>query len=342
MTWTKVDDKGARLGGAVFELRLPGRDGEQRVEVADNTGQDGYTGRDTDPAAGEFAVAGLDFGTWTLVETRAPEGYLRDGDSRQVVVDAHTGAVDAGVFVNVAIWATVSGHKSVWELDAEGQPVESDGVVDYGDTVLYGIDVTAGGSVPQTGVTVTDPVPDGVSYVKGSADCEPGPCTVDYDAKTATLTWTVEQMQPGAVVTVYFLATVDAAPALPPGGSAHLRVDNIGSVSSDLAPSTPTNMVRVEASATAPPVDKPPVDKPPVDKPPVKKPPVDQPQTPHGPTPVPPTAPQQHPQTPAVTPTPRQPLAHTGVEGLPQLLGGAALLLVIGAGLWRVAGRREV
>ncbi|TQJ48638.1 SpaA isopeptide-forming pilin-related protein [Phycicoccus sp. SLBN-51] len=343
VVWTKVDEKGARLGGAVFELRLPGKDGDQRVEVADNTGQDGYTGRDTDATAGEFAVAGLDFGTWTLVETQAPEGYLRDTDSRPVVMDASTGAVDAGVFVNVAVWATVSGHKSVWELDASGQPVESDGVVDYGDTVLYGIDVTAGGSVPQTGVTVTDPLPKGISFVSGSADCQPQPCTIDYDAKTATLTWSVEEMQPGAVVTVYFLATVDAAPALPPGGTAHLRVDNVGSVGSDLAPTTPTNAVRVEASATAPPVEKPPVEKPPV-VPPVEKPPSEEPQTPQGPTPVPPTAPHtpHAPQTPALTPSPRTPLAHTGVDGLPQLLGGAALLLVVGAGLWRVASRREV
>jgi uncharacterized repeat protein (TIGR01451 family) len=245
------------------------------------------------------------------------------------------------VFVNVARWATVSGHKSVWELDAAGQPVESDGVVDYGDTVLYGIDVTAGGSVPQTGVTVTDPLQEGISFVPGSAGCQPQPCTVDYDPKSATLTWYVEEMQPGDAVTVFFLATVDAAPALPPGATARLRVDNVGSVGSDLAPTTPTNVVRVEASATAPPVEKPPVEQPPSEEP----------QTPSGPTPpespkppqhpVPPTAPQQ-PETPALTPTPSPRLAHTGVDGLPQLLGGAALLLVVGAGLWRVAARREV
>jgi uncharacterized repeat protein (TIGR01451 family) len=327
--WTKVDEKGATLGGAVFELRLSAQGGDQRIEVTDNTGQSGYRGRDTDPAAGEFAVVGLDFGTWTLVETDAPEGYVRDADSRQVVVGPRTGVVDAGVFVNVAVWATVSGHKTVWELDADGEPVESDGVVDFGDPVLYGIDVTAGGSVAQTGVTVTDPLPDGLSYVEDTAGCEPEPCTVSYDPKSATLTWSVDVMQPGAVVTVYFLAVVDEAPALEPGASAHLRIDNVGAVSSDLAPTTPTNLVRVEASATEPPTEGP-----------------ETPQTPERPTPVPhhpvpPTVPQT-PETPAVTPTPRTPLAHTGLDGMPQLMGSAALLIVLGAGLWRVAARREV
>lgn len=31
---------------------------------------------DTDPRPGRFSVAGLDWGTWTLTETKAPEGYL--------------------------------------------------------------------------------------------------------------------------------------------------------------------------------------------------------------------------------------------------------------------------
>ena len=333
--WTKVDQEGERLGGAVFELRLPGQGGEQRLEVTDNTGQTGYTGRDTDPAAGEFAVAGLDFGTWTLVETEAPEGYVRDADSRQVVVDARTGSLDAGLFVNVAAWATASGHKTAWELDADGEPVESDGVVDFGDEVLYGIDVTAGGSVAQTGVTVTDPLPDGLSYVEGTAGCEPEPCTVTYDPKGAVLTWSVDAMQPGAVVTVYFLAAVDGAPVLEPGGSAHLRIDNVAEVGSDLAPTTPTNVVRVEASATRPPAGGP-------ENPGPQNP---GPETPPGPKPVPqhPVPPTSHqPETPALPPTPRTRLPHTGLDGMPQLMGGAALLIALGAGLWRVAARREV
>jgi hypothetical protein len=59
--------------------------------------------------------------------------------------------------------------------------------------------------------------------------------------------------------------------------------------------------------------------------------------------PVPPKAPQQ-PQKPTLpaTPSGSPSLAYTGVDGLPQLLGTAALLLVLGAGLWRAAGRREV
>jgi uncharacterized repeat protein (TIGR01451 family) len=332
--WSKVDERGRALGGAVFELHLQGRDDHQRVEVVDNVGQPGYTGRDLDAAAGEFSVVGLDFGTWTLLETMSPVGYLRDHDSRQVVVGPDHGSVDAGVFVNVSVWATVSGHKSVWELDASGEPVPSDGTVDFGDRLLYGIDVTARGSVAQSGVTVTDPLPDGLSYVEDSAGCEPEPCTASFDARTATLTWSVGLMEPGEVVTVYFVAVVDEAPALAPGESASLRIDNVGSVSSDRSPTSPTNLVRVEASVTEPPVDDP---EPPVVDP---TPPVD------NPTPVPPKSPQpkpQTPETPAFSPTPRTPqLARTGIDGVPQLMGAAALLVMVGTGLWRVAARREL
>ncbi|MDF2145317.1 SpaA isopeptide-forming pilin-related protein [Knoellia sp. p5-6-4] len=126
--WSKVDGNGAALGGAVFRLGL----GDQHLEVADNLGQSDYTGRDEDPAAGEFAVSGLDFGTWTLVETRAPAGYLLDEESRQVEVGASAAAVDAGVFVNVAVRgpvpqapalpATPSGSPSLAYTGVDGLP----------------------------------------------------------------------------------------------------------------------------------------------------------------------------------------------------------------------------
>ena len=112
----------------MFRLSLD----DQRLEVSDNLGQSGYTGHDEDPTAGEFAVSSLDFGTWALVETRAPAGYLLDEQSRQVDVRASAAAVDAGVFVNVAVRgpqpqapalpATPSGSPSLAYTGVDGLP----------------------------------------------------------------------------------------------------------------------------------------------------------------------------------------------------------------------------
>ena len=319
--WTKTDDDGRPLAGAVFELTL----GDEVLEVRDNTGQKDYDGLDDDTRAGEFAVDGLDFGTWTLEETRAPSGYVRDTDTREVSVEPADEAVDAGIFVNVPKWAGLSGGKKAYELAADGEPVESDGTVDFGDEVLYGIDVRARGSVPQTGVTVTDVVPDGTVYEEGSAGCDPEPCAVDYDEATGTLTWWLDTMEPREVVTVYFLVTVEDAPALAPGDSVTVRIDNVATVESDLAPQAPTNLVRLEASASASPAPPTP-----------PTPSVTPPTGPQRGTPVPPRANPPSPTAPS-----RTPLARTGVDGLPQLAGTAALLLVLGTGMWTVAARRE-
>jgi uncharacterized repeat protein (TIGR01451 family) len=311
--WTKVDEEDNPLGGAVFELRMDG----QVLQVADNTGQSGYSGRDTDARPGEFAVAGLDFGTWTLTETQAPQGYLRDDSTREVEVTASNEAADAGVVVNVAVWATLTADKTAYEFGPGGTQVESDGTVAFGDSVRYGIEVTADGTVPQEKVLVTDALADGLTYRAGSGSCGPQECTVSYDAARRTVTWSVGSMNPGDVVTVYFVATVQAAPELAPGEQATLVIDNVAAADSELVQDASSNTVRVTASASEP----------------------VNPTNPDAPVPTPvvvPTAP--HPAPTAHTPAH---LAFTGVEGLPQTLGMAALMLVLGAGLWRTARRRE-
>lgn len=312
--WSKVDEEDNPLGGAVFELRMDG----QVLQVADNTGQSGYSGRDTDARPGEFAVAGLDFGTWTLTETQAPQGYLRDDSTREVEVTASNEAADAGVVVNVAVWATLTADKTAYEFGPGGTQVESDGTVAFGDSVRYGIEVTADGTVPQGRVLVTDALADGLTYRDGSASCGTQECTASYDAARRTVTWSVGSMNPGDVVTVYFVATVQAAPQLAPGEQATLVIDNVAAAGSELVDEAASNTVRVTASAS-------------------------EPVNPTNPdAPVPPT-PVVVPTAPHTAPTAQTPahLAFTGVEGLPQTLGMAALMLVLGAGLWRTAMRRE-
>lgn len=72
VTWNKVDEfTGDHLAGAQWLLTGPGGD----IEVTDNTGQAGYTGRDTDDRAGRFHVEQLHHGAYELRETVAPDGY---------------------------------------------------------------------------------------------------------------------------------------------------------------------------------------------------------------------------------------------------------------------------
>jgi uncharacterized repeat protein (TIGR01451 family) len=290
----------------------------QVLQVADNTGQSGYSGRDTDARPGEFAVAGLDFGTWTLTETQAPQGYLRDDSTREVEVTASNEAADAGVVVNVAVWATLTADKTAYEFGPGGTQVESDGTVAFGDSVRYGIEVTADGTVPQEKVLVTDALADGLTYRDGSASCGTQKCTVSYDAARRTVTWSVGSMNPGDVVTVYFVATVQAAPELAPGEQATLVIDNVAAAGSELVDEASSNTVRVTASASEP----------------------VNPTNPDAPVPPTPVVVPTAPHTAPTAPTPAH-LAFTGVEGLPQTLGMAALMLVLGAGLWRTAMRRE-
>lgn len=313
-SWSKTDGEGEPLGGAVFELTMDG----EVVEVPDNTGQHGYDGPDTDAAAGEFAVDRLDFGVWTLVETSAPGGYVLDETPREVEVSASGEPVDAGVFINVEGWATLAADKTAYEFGPDGTLVESDGVVAFGDTVVYGIEVAADGTVPQSDVVVTDTLEDGITYEADSAGCDPEGCPVGYDAQTRTLTWSVADLEAGQVVTVYFVATLAVAPLLAPGEDAMLAVDNVALAASDVVPEAWSDTVRVVASASEPPA-----------------------QGVAPPTTAKPTLPARPVTQPSGPSKAQSSLAHTGLDGLPQLTGAAALMLALGAGMWRVATRRE-
>ncbi len=75
-SWQKVDaDNGEQLAGSEWSLVGPAGPTSDSVTVTDNTGQLGYVGLDTDPVAGEFEIANLGWGSYTLTETKAPAGY---------------------------------------------------------------------------------------------------------------------------------------------------------------------------------------------------------------------------------------------------------------------------
>lgn len=77
VTWKKTDEGGNALKGSVWTMTGP--DGTA-VEVEDCTAAsaDKCAGPDQDPTEGKFAVSGLKWGDYTLVEKSAPAGYILD------------------------------------------------------------------------------------------------------------------------------------------------------------------------------------------------------------------------------------------------------------------------
>ncbi|MBG0718424.1 LPXTG cell wall anchor domain-containing protein [Microbacterium sp. 2C] len=101
LTWDKTDvDTGQLIGGSTWTLVGPSGGASSTITVADDTGQAGYTGRDTNPAAGRFTVTGLPWGTYTLTETQAPTGYTVTGSALTVVLGGATTTVNAGTITN--------------------------------------------------------------------------------------------------------------------------------------------------------------------------------------------------------------------------------------------------
>ena len=101
VTWEKVDAAGNHLGGS--EWTLSGRD-LSSTTVVDCTSASCDPGpyRDQDPAPGVFRIVGLAWGDYTLVESSAPAGFVRDDTPHNFTISA--GARDyvfASAFVNI-------------------------------------------------------------------------------------------------------------------------------------------------------------------------------------------------------------------------------------------------
>lgn len=104
--WLKVDEGGEPLAGATFEVchvvDINGNDlADDCAKVTDNKAPD------TDPDAGELALADVPLGAWTIEETKAPKGYEMSDEVAEVVLTeadaSNIGDVDMPEFVNVLI-----------------------------------------------------------------------------------------------------------------------------------------------------------------------------------------------------------------------------------------------
>ncbi|MBT1180529.1 VCBS domain-containing protein [Bifidobacterium sp. CP2] len=88
LTWTKVgsDNESKPLAGSQWQLTA---DNNYSQTIDDNTGETGYQGLDGNPHPGEFTVEHLAYGTYTLKETKAPDGYELNDASYSVTITAN-------------------------------------------------------------------------------------------------------------------------------------------------------------------------------------------------------------------------------------------------------------
>lgn len=78
VSWSKTDEGDHFLSGSEWTLTPTDPTGAA-IPVTDNTGQSGYSGLDTNTAAGKFTVGALKWGKYELQETKAPAGYVLSG-----------------------------------------------------------------------------------------------------------------------------------------------------------------------------------------------------------------------------------------------------------------------
>ena len=99
VTWEKVDETGAALRGSEWELTGPGSDGVTTA-ITDCVEADASTcsGHDKDPKAGGFQLSNLKWGSYTLVETKAPAGYILSTEVHKFTID---GTKPAGLTIDL-------------------------------------------------------------------------------------------------------------------------------------------------------------------------------------------------------------------------------------------------
>lgn len=137
VSWSKVDDstQAQLVPGSQWRLNGPF---DTNLDIADCVAEDAgqCPGPDKDPSAGKFMVDKINFGTYTLSETKAPTGYEAMADPVSVVVSKDVPDVHVGSLVNTRIPGEVTWQKvdnltpanrlagSVWTLTG---PLGEDG-----------------------------------------------------------------------------------------------------------------------------------------------------------------------------------------------------------------------
>lgn len=144
MSWSKVDgDSKGLLAGSEWSLTGPNGFSESVVDNGTN---------DADTTAGQLKVSDLPLGTYTLRETKAPQGYLSPTFSTQVTVAAEQRDVVLDPVTNTAIAPKV-------ELSKTSNPPSGVSVAP-GMEVTYTVTARNTGNVDLASVTLTDDLSD--------------------------------------------------------------------------------------------------------------------------------------------------------------------------------------
>jgi uncharacterized repeat protein (TIGR01451 family) len=119
-------------------------------------------------------------------------------------------------------------------------------VARFGDTLTYSVTVGATGDKDQTHVVASDTVPDGTSYVAGSAACD-SPCVADES--DGIVTWNIGTLAPGTSTVVTFQVTIDKPLSAANGSIPAETISNIAQVSFDADPVETSNEVQTDIAA---------------------------------------------------------------------------------------------
>ena len=103
-TWTKTDERGNAIKGAQWSLTpldsngrpLPG----QARTITDCAGTCPHGSLDTDAAPGAFKLADLGYGSYQLIETKAPVGYVLDATPHTIAISTPDQVVALGNIPN--------------------------------------------------------------------------------------------------------------------------------------------------------------------------------------------------------------------------------------------------
>ncbi|MFT9398285.1 MAG: CshA/CshB family fibrillar adhesin-related protein [Bifidobacterium psychraerophilum] len=192
--WQKIGNNGGKhLAGS--EWRLTGPNGYAKTIVDNGDG-------DANAAVGELAAKNLVWGNYTLVETKAPEGYFLDSTAHHFTVDSDDLTLNLGKLVNDQ---ETSGLKITKSSDpASGSKVKP------GQTVTYKVTATNTGNADLDPVTVSDDLTgvfDNATYVKDSAKSTSGD-NPTVDVSTKKLSWS-GSIPKGESVTMTYQITVN-------------------------------------------------------------------------------------------------------------------------------------
>ena len=89
-TWTKTDERGNAIKGAQWSLIPLDSDGRPQPDrartITDCVGTCAQGGLDTDANPGIFKLVDLEYGSYQLIETKAPTGYVLDATPRTITI----------------------------------------------------------------------------------------------------------------------------------------------------------------------------------------------------------------------------------------------------------------